>query len=96
MIIDRGLIPVAVEEKHKEQKLHSEVIRALVEIFYYGMHKSVSYDHINSVVPNVGIPLVHEGKRYDIALETKDAERILIEVKVVRKSKTAKQSKQSQ
>lgn len=94
--IDKSLIPVAVKNNHKEQQLHSDVIRALVEIFYYALKKSVSYDHINSVVPNSKIPLWHNGKKYDIALETKNAERVLIEVKVVKEWKTEKQSKQSQ
>jgi hypothetical protein len=78
------LIPVAVKNNHPEQKLHSDVIRALIEFFYYGLKKGVSYDHINSVVPDSKIPLWHNGKKYDIALETTNGERVLIEVKVVK------------
>jgi hypothetical protein len=79
-----------LKNNHKEQKLHSDVIRALVEIFYYALKKSVSYDHINSVVPDAKISLWHNGKKYDIALEGQIGERVLIEVKVVKEWKTEK------
>jgi hypothetical protein len=80
-----------VKNNHPEQKLHSDIIRALVEIFYYALKKSVSYDHINSVVPDAKIPLWHNGKKYDVAVEGTHGERVLIEVKVVKEWKTEKQ-----
>jgi hypothetical protein len=73
-----------LKNNHPEQELHSATIRLLVEIFYYNFKKSVSYDHINSVVPDAKINLWHGKKKYDIALETVNGERVLIEVKVVK------------
>lgn len=86
-VTDPGLVIVKTKLTKNQQLDHDCAVLQLANAIHLRISSIVNYDHVKTTVPRSDIPLTDGKRRSDLSWETPSHNIILVEVKVLPRSK---------
>ena len=81
---------VQVEAGNRDHEAHNRALLEVLNAIWARVSQKVNYHHIKAMYPKTDISLRYKNHIWDIAYLDRDGNRVLVEIKVVKKRKTKK------